>query len=70
MKKLINLFIKKAPPALEECAGFEVNKDDANTLFGGFKEYKPPIYEYDNATDRSFKITDLLTDTSSIKLNK
>jgi hypothetical protein len=61
MKKLIRLFIKKEPPTLEECTDFEVNKDDANTLFGGFKEYKPPIYEYDDATDRSFKTTDLFT---------
>ncbi len=62
MKNLIKLFTRKEPPVIEECTSFEVNKEDANTLFGGFKEYKPPIYEHDNATDRSFKTTDLLTD--------
>lgn len=63
MKNLIKFFSKKELPTLEECGDFEVNKDDANVLFGGFKEYKPPIYEYDNASDRSFKTTDLLTNT-------
>lgn len=64
MKKLIRFFIKKEPVTLEECSDFEVKEGDANTLFGGFKEYKPPIYEYDNASDRSFKTTDLLTNTT------
>jgi len=64
MKNLIRFFIKKEPATLEECSDFEVKKDDANTLFGGFKEYKPPIYEYDNANDRTFKTTDLLTNTT------
>jgi len=70
MKNLIKLFIKKEPPTLEECTEFELNKDNANALFGGFKEYKPPIYEYDNVADRSLKTTDLLTNTPPIKLNK
>ena len=70
MKKLINLFIKKEPPVLDECANFEVDKEDANTLFGGFKEYKAPLYEFDNASDRSFKTSDLLTDMNPIKQNK
>lgn len=70
MKRLIKFFIKKEPPALEECTSFEVNKDDANNLFGGFKEYQSPIYEYDNVIDRSFKTTDLFTETPPIKLNK
>jgi len=64
MKTLINFFIKKEPQTLEECSDFEINKGDANTLYGGFKEYKPPIYEYDNANDRSFKTTDLLNNTT------
>lgn len=67
MKKLIKFFNKKEAPVLDNCTSFQVNKDDADTLFGGFKEYKPPIYEYDNATDRSFKTIDLFTDTSPIK---
>lgn len=70
MKKLISFFTKREPRTLEDCTSFEVNKDDSNTLFGGFKEYKPPIYEYNNATDRSFKTTDLFTDTPPIKLDQ
>ncbi|GGH58914.1 hypothetical protein HNQ91_000522 [Filimonas zeae] len=62
MKKLTNLFSPKKIPELEECSSFQMHKEEADTLYGGFKEYKPPIYEQDATAEASFKTTDLLTD--------
>jgi len=67
MKILKEFFKKKQKSKLEQCASFEIGKEDSDTVYGGFKEYKPPIYEQDNSTDYSFKTTDLLSDINHSK---
>jgi len=67
MKNLKNLFTRKINPALERCVDFEIKKEESDSLYGGFKEYKPPIYEQDDATNYSFKTTDLLIDINQTK---
>lgn len=62
MKKLTDLFSPKQMPELDHCSSFEIHKEEADTLYGGFKEYKPPIYEQDAPVESTFKTTDLLTD--------
>ncbi|PSL31009.1 hypothetical protein [Chitinophaga ginsengisoli] len=67
MKKLKDLFAKKSKPALEKCTAFEIKKEESDVLYGGFKEYKPPIYEQDDSTNYSFKTTELLIDINQTK---
>jgi hypothetical protein len=67
MKKLIQFFIRKTPAQLKECQSFEITKDEADTLCGGFKEYKPPIYEPEEANEHTFRTVDLLTDIHQTK---
>lgn len=67
MKKLFELFTRKPIPALDQYAGMEMNKEEADSLFGGFKEYTPPIYEQDITRDDVFKPKDLLTDINQSK---
>lgn len=67
MKKLKNLFTKKNKPGLAQCVDFEIEKEESDTLYGGFKEYKPPIYEQDVPATYSFKTTDLLVDINQNK---
>lgn len=67
MKKLKGLFTKNTNPGLEQCAAFEIKKEESDTLYGGFKEYKPPIYEQDDSTTNTFKTTDLLIDINQTK---
>ncbi|SFF09503.1 hypothetical protein SAMN05518672_11615 [Chitinophaga sp. CF118] len=67
MKKLKDLFTKNINPGLEQCKDFEIKKEESDALYGGFKEYKPPIYEQDDSTNYSFKTTDLLIDINQTK---
>jgi len=67
MKKLFEFFSRKPIPALEHYSGMEMKKEEADSLFGGFKEYTPPIYEQDIARDDVFKTKDLLTDINQSK---
>jgi hypothetical protein len=67
MKKLKDLFTKKTNPRLEQCTDFEIQKEESDALYGGFKEYKPPIYEQDDSVNNSFKTTDLLIDINQNK---
>lgn len=67
MKKLRDLFTRKANPGLEHCIQFELQKEESDALYGGFKEYKPPIYEQEEAGEHSFKTTDLLIDINQSK---
>jgi hypothetical protein len=61
MKNLYDyLFIKKASK-LAAYASLKINEEEADMLFGGFKEYKLPVYEH-TAPKKFFKITELLTD--------
>lgn len=48
------------------CKSFSITQDEADLIYGGVKEYVPPIYEHSNEQEkRSIKITDLLTDIHS-----
>ena len=67
MKKLKDLFNRNIKPGLEQCTAFEIKKEESDALYGGFKEYKPPIYEQDDAANQSFKTTDLLIDINQTK---
>jgi hypothetical protein len=67
MKKLIELFTKNTKPGLDTCTAFEIKKEESDVLYGGFKEYKPPIYEQEDATNCSFKTNDLLIDINKTK---
>ena len=67
MKKLIHFFIRKHSPKLEDCSSFQINKEESDALYGGFKEYKPPIYEQDEHSNCSFKTSDLLVDIHQTK---
>jgi hypothetical protein len=67
MKKLKDLFTKAINPRLENYSAFELGKEESDTLYGGFKEYKPPIYEQDESTSYSFKPNDLLIDINQKK---
>lgn len=62
MKKLLKLLIPKHHPKLERCTSFEIKKEEADECYGGYREYKPPIYETENTTGKPFKTTDLLVD--------
>lgn len=63
MEKLTNWFGKKKKVSgLEDCSGFEVDKHQSDSFYGGFKEFKPPIYEHESALNVGFKTTDLLSD--------
>lgn len=67
MKKLKELFTKNTRRGLEQCADFEIKKDESDAVYGGFKEYKPPIYEQDDTVNYSIKTTDLLIDINQSK---
>ncbi|SHM71963.1 hypothetical protein [Chitinophaga sp. CF418] len=67
MKKLKDLFSKNTKPGLEKCTAFEIKKEESDAVYGGFKEYKPPIYEQDDSTNYSFKTNDLLIDINQNK---
>lgn len=63
MKQLKNWFSRKKI-SLSECASFEVNREQSDKFFGGFKEYKPPIYEHESAVTTRIIISDLFMETS------
>jgi hypothetical protein len=67
MKKLINFFSKKHTGKLNDCTQMQLNKDEADAIHGGFKEYKPPIYEPEEANEHTFRTVDLLTDIHQTK---
>ncbi|UPK72102.1 hypothetical protein [Chitinophaga filiformis] len=67
MKKLKDLFTKNTTPALEQCTAFAIKNEESDTVYGGFKEYKPPIYEQDDTTNCSYKTNDLLIDINQTK---
>jgi hypothetical protein len=62
MKKFFNLFIGRQITKLEQCTPLKIENEESDALFGGFKEYVPPIYETDAPADSIFKTTDLLID--------
>ncbi len=62
MKKYVEFFVKQFMPKLDTCTEFQLSKEESDSLFGGFKEYVPPIYEQEEKIDQSFRINDLLTD--------
>ena len=62
LKKVLDYFSAKVPPDIDDCSSFGLNKEESDTLFGGFREYIPPIYEQDETADYKFRTTDILTD--------
>lgn len=67
LKTILNFFVRGSHRTLDECTSFEIKKEESDTLYGGFKEYIPPIYEQDGSADYSFRTTDLLTDINHSK---
>ncbi|MFT4202400.1 MAG: hypothetical protein QM610_00665 [Chitinophagaceae bacterium] len=37
--------MKTSIKSFSDCSSFEIDKDESEILFGGFREYIPPIYE-------------------------
>lgn len=58
MKGLTKWFEKKRI-SIKDCSSFEMKKEQAEQFFGGFKEYKPPIYEQEDFIKSNIIITDL-----------
>lgn len=50
---------------LDDCSSFEVGEEQSSQFFGGFKEYKPPIYEYESPVNTHIIISDLFIETNS-----
>ena len=49
-------------PKLSDCTSFAIEEEESDTLFGGFREYQPPIYEQSKQKKEKFKTTELLND--------
>lgn len=64
MKRLVKLILSRKPSKLSDCSAFEIKKAESDMVFGGFREYKPPIYEPEQQENRQFKTTELLADIS------
>lgn len=68
MENFTNWFRKKKQTAsLQECSVFGVDQNQSDSLYGGFKEYKPPIYEHESAINTGHNVTDLLSGHSGKK---
>ncbi len=66
MKRILEILKKSKSVKLSACQNFSIAQDEADLVYGGVKEYVPPIYECNNEREkRSVKITDLLTDINS-----
>lgn len=60
MKGILNRLLKKRnKSSIETCEDFKLDQQQSDKLFGGFKEYKPPIYEHENQVSSHIKVTDL-----------
>ncbi|WP_134087629.1 hypothetical protein [Olivibacter sp. XZL3] len=63
MKGIFNrLIIKKRERNVAACERYKLDEQQSDQLFGGFKEYKPPIYEQSQDTATKVKINDLFND--------
>lgn len=62
MKKLINFLARKQRKPLVDCTSFKINKEESDMLFGGVREYKPPIYKHEKTAEDSLRTTELFTD--------
>ncbi len=67
MKKLFKFSKIKQSPKFDQCAPFQIKKEESDFLYGGYKEDKPPIYEQEDINDYSFETTDLLADINQKK---
>ncbi|SHG71732.1 hypothetical protein [Pedobacter caeni] len=63
MKNLKDWF-KTKKIRLEDCSSFEMDKEQSDQFFGGFKEYKPPIYEHESPGKTQITISDLFMETN------
>jgi hypothetical protein len=63
MIKLPNVFNKhKRQIKIDEVSKFGIPKEEADTLFGGFREYVPPIYDHkDISPIQRTNVSDLLS---------
>jgi len=61
MKNLNDRFPTQ-PSKLSNCISFQIVKEEADTLFGGFREYKPPIYDLEEKENIKIETTNLMTD--------
>ncbi|SKC99210.1 hypothetical protein SAMN05660461_1406 [Chitinophaga ginsengisegetis] len=64
MKRLVKLILSGKSSKLSDCTSFEIKKEESDMVFGGFREYKPPIYDPEQQENRQFKTTELLSDIS------
>lgn len=60
---------KKKLPALENCISFKLRNEETELLLGGFKEYKPPIYDLEKKRGEKFQQVELFHDISQIDKN-
>lgn len=67
MKKKLNFFIRKQKALLADCVAFKVEDEQSDLLYGGFKEYKPAIYEQEKIIDNSIRTIDLMANVNQIK---
>ncbi len=64
----MNLFtclFHKKKMKLTDCETFRLNKDEADGLFGGFKEYHPILYDLQDNLYNSVPVNNLLENEST-----
>lgn len=62
MKRILSFFSGKKRSFLADCIAFKVDDEQSDLLYGGFKEYKPPIYEQKKEVNNSIKTIELVSD--------
>jgi hypothetical protein len=63
MKSLARWITKKINKVkIEDCMCFEIHKIESDELYGGYKEYKPNIYEKENTIEIKARINNLFSD--------
>jgi len=53
---------KRKQKTITDCEQLAIDNEHADGCYGGFKEYKPPIYEHRSNTDTQVKINNLFGD--------
>lgn len=67
MRLFTNLFKKPQRKTLDQCSDMALQKSGAEVLFGGYREPKPPIHEYERPKIDFMRATDLLSDVETEK---
>ncbi len=66
---LSKAFKNKAASKLSSCSPFELSKEESDMLFGGVREYHPPIYETEKQEEKKIQTNELLIDISQPNKN-